>query len=267
LQIENVDLVYLRGTALELGAAGGAVNRGLVRESQFRNVFVRLSGDRGAPPLIISTGAEVRDGTNQLEFFGCGLVENFAAAVITNGNRLDHDTRRIQFYGLMLHGRNRLVDAPADDLLRIEGRVADLTAFGLRANGSHFVHGRRYATVRFAADAAGNVPRRIQLIGTDTRNCPGNGFVVDAVENLVITGMADPKTIAGDEIVFAPRSVRGEASYLVTASGKRSVVLPEALADRVRVARAPLAGAFANAWIGVPPEAAATLTAEERNTP
>ena len=252
LNIENVDLVYLKGTALQLGVEGGAAvvepprpagsNLALIRESRFENVFVRLSGDSSSPPLHISTGPEVRDGTNQLEFFGCGIVENYSAAVIENHNRHNHDTRRIQFYGLMLHGRNKHSDAPADALLTLRGHITDISFYGLRANGSHQVDGRMFGTVRIEGDsrpdtprARNRAPRGLQFIGAGTRNCNGHGFVVDDVESMTVRGIAHTRTIAGSEIVFEEGSVRNGFVYDVLADGPRTIAISTEIRARVRI--------------------------------
>lgn len=182
LKLVNIGLHYLKGVALELGVSGDAGN-GLARESQFVGLEVRESGDATTDQaaIEIGEGSAATDGSNHLRFSHPEVQYNYGIAIRIRASATgtQQTIRKVHFFGAMVHGRWTAADAPAADLIVIQGRVLDCTFPQLDINGSHLVGGTKYAAIRLKTDAGGFYP---QAIRADYQLGPsaGHGLVHEA---------------------------------------------------------------------------------------
>lgn len=188
LHMHDIHLLFLNGIALSLGVEGtGATGRdGVVRESQFDRIMIRSCGDSTYYPLHISTAPNAGDSTNQLTFNDCSLVYNYNKALIDNEKAVG-DTRRLRFINLMLHGWHTNANAPAYDLLEINGKVRDVRFIGGKFNGSSIVDGTNYSCIKLDDDASGNKPTDI-VIDADFTSCEGDGIHITVAGRIQILG-------------------------------------------------------------------------------
>jgi hypothetical protein len=202
----DVEVHQLTGTGISLGNAGTLP---LVRESAFYDIVVRGCGGSSVEPFIINTGSGAGDATNNLRFYNLSLVYNYSASIL-RGDNSTHETRRLRFFGFMLHGTGSgtpygNANPPADDLLKIQGNISDVYIGGLNTNGSTDVSGTTYGTVRIQ-QLNSNTPDGVTIEG-DTRSCSGHGYIIENASRLTIRGLADAGSISGDEVRFEAGSL------------------------------------------------------------
>lgn len=207
--MQDVKLKFLNGHALELGV-DGPDSKGLVRESSFYDVRVQQCGSSTAEAILITTGTTTGDGTNQLYFYHCSAQYCDGIALKITSNHATQDTRRIAFYGFMLHGRYNDASASANHLCVIEGAVYDIHFYGLNITGSSNVGGTAYAAVRIQEDASHNIPNSILIYG-DARTCEGNVYDVQNGNRISINGTMGGSDIAGYELVVGSGAASAEA--------------------------------------------------------
>jgi len=234
--LEDIKLKYLNGSSLNIGNND---DFGLVRESLFFNVVSFGCGNATEPAVVISTGATVLDGTNNLEFHKLNIQHPFGVGLqIMNNKTATYATRRISFYGFMCHGQN-LTDAsaPAKDLIKIVGFVEDIDIIGLNGNGSNDDTTNKFGVVRIEDDASGNSPAFIKIHG-DIRSCKGHAYIIDNVEFCDISGTVAAsgagQSIIGNELLMSASSLtNANFNYHVIAPATRSISIDSSIAKFV----------------------------------
>jgi hypothetical protein len=203
-RLSGLTFEFFDGTAVHFGQD----SVGACREAAIYDLHVQGCGsvmtDRAA--VEIATGGAATDGTNHMFFYNLSLVYNDGIAFRCRNTSSTEVQRRIRIHSWMLHGKHNHTSAPAADLAVIAGRIHDFQVYGLHTNGSHDVGGTKYAAVRIAS-AGGHTPQRVVLDGLDMTSMNGHGVVVDKCDTVMVRGMVDPATIAGNEARFEASSV------------------------------------------------------------
>jgi len=189
LHMQDIDLVTLNGTALQLGVQSDAFHTSCVRESFFKNVTIELSGNLSEPALDLGGGADGAsgDGTNDLTFISLNLANNKGVAWRMQQLAIGPSIRGINVYGLIVNGDGPEAPSPTPaDLIQITGLVAGINIDGLFLSGTATVAGTPYAGIRLGSNATGR-PDRIKIHG-DIVSLLGDGYVIDSASGVQIGG-------------------------------------------------------------------------------
>ena len=233
LYMDEVDLLYLKGTALQIGettVSGSGFVHGVARECRFNHVRIQNCGNLATsePALHItcnSSGAS--DGTNQLWFHDLVVLYSNGIGILIENETTTETLRRIYINGMMLHGHGAAASAVAADLMHIKGGpMQNIHMTNVRMNGSH----SGYAGIRIGANDAGHIPQRV-FIELDMASCTGDGIVVDSVNTLTVNGTVDPNSITGTELTVT--AVTTFVEYNVKGPGTRTVTIASAVFDKV----------------------------------
>lgn len=199
--IDNVQLGFLTGTALKLGAddadaARPGVSSGRVRESDFRRVRIYRcgsgspTGSPDVPALVLQNGNDSGDGTNQNFFHQLRFVYNEGRMLIRGAGNGGNSLRRTIFRDTQIHA---LADnakwQPSSyfpfDLVTLEGAVRETLFDGLTINGN------RAGTYCFRMRGHalnGETPKRLVIRNANLVNVRGGFVRVDKGDSVMVDG-------------------------------------------------------------------------------
>lgn len=210
---------YSNGDSIQFANVGGTteLNGNSYTVANVTGTTLELSGINATGYTTYTSGGrsylEGTDATNNIRFYDFHSVYNFKNGFVAGSSPARH-TRRIDFFGMQLHGLNTDASAPAYDILKIHGNIDAVRFHGLEANGSPEVAGTPYYLIRIEDNSAGDKPSGV-FIDLDMRTCEGGGIAIDDIGyGSIISGYSETASIG--------TGAAGTAQELIVASGAMS---------------------------------------------